>query len=456
MISLRRSSHLALVFASFTLAISGFAACATSAEKKDFGEDFSDSGTDAKSPVGDSSTPSQDGSVSPTDGSVEPPRDGSVTPDSSTPDASTCASQIAVLAGSETALSGALRTASGWSTQALTGESATSGPAVVATASGFAAVFRASGDALKATQVTGTTWSAPARIATASTRSTPALALIGTTLHVAYQDTSFQFVHSANSGAAWAAPDAVGAPQSFGPEAPSAAAVGSSLLLAFGGSAEGPLYTQVLTGTTWEAAGQVTGTSVCATSGGGSVTRCGGSPGLLATGGATTDVLAIHIDKATRQLTASTRNATTKTFTSHGAIGAGVTSDVPRQSRRDPRGAGVPWTRRQGLRRDRRSLREPAHLVDAGGPVVFGHPRGPSGGFGSLRERRRSGLRDDRRRGSPRAPEGHDLGQRRGGGHGLRSQGRRRRHASLSPKVRGPAVLLLLARRSTLRARLGP
>ncbi len=327
MISLRRSSHLALVFASFTLAISGFAACATSAEKKDFGEDFSDSGTDAKSPVGDSSVPPQDGSVTPTDGSVEPPRDGSVTPDASTPDASTCASQVAVLAGSETALSGALRTASGWATQALTGESATSGPAVVATASGFAAVFRASGDALKATQVTGTTWSAPARIATASTRSTPALALIGTTLHVAYQDTSFQFVHSANSGAAWATPDAVGAPQSFGPEAPSAAAVGNSLLLAFGGSAEGPLYTQVLTGTTWEAAGQVTGTSVCATSGGGSVTRCGGSPGLLATGGATTDVLAIHIDKTTRQLTASTRNATTKTFTSHGAIGAGVTSD---------------------------------------------------------------------------------------------------------------------------------
>jgi hypothetical protein len=317
-----------LVVASFTLALSGFVACATSAEKKDFGEDFSDAGNDAKVvPVGDSSTPPQDGSVTPTDGSVEPPTDGSVTPDSSTPDASTCASQIAVLAGSETGLSGAVRAASGWSTQALTGESATSGPAVVSTGTGFAAVFRASGDALKSTQVTGTTWSAPARIATASTRSTPSLALAGTTLHVAYQDLSFQFVHSANSGAAWATPDAVGSPQSFGPEAPSAVAVGTSVVLAFGGSAEGPLYTQVLTGTTWEGAAQVSGTSVCATAGGGATTRCGGAPGFLATGGATADVLAIHIDKSTRQLTASTRNATTKAFTAHGAIGAGVTSD---------------------------------------------------------------------------------------------------------------------------------
>jgi hypothetical protein len=50
-------------------------------------------------------------------------------------------------------------------------------------------------------------------------------------------------------------------------------------------------------------------------------------PGLLATGGATVDLLGVHVDRDTRLLTSSTRNATTKATTAHGAVLAGTTSD---------------------------------------------------------------------------------------------------------------------------------
>lgn len=311
-------------------------ACAVGADRQEFGENFSDAGAtrDAVAFVdgaSDSQPPPRDGAPPPPD-ATPPPLDAGQDQAAPPPDAAgdaapPCAAQIAVVAGDDTKLTASIHTSGAWTTQALAGASAASGPAVVPLGAGFVAAFRAAGDALSTTSSTGTTWSAPTRVGTASARSTPALAITGTTAHLAFQDTSYLYMYSAWNGAAWDAPSAIGAPQSFGFEAPSLVGVGATVIAGFGGSSEGPLYLQERAGTTWGAAANVTGTAVCGTDGGGGVSRCGGAPALLATGGATTDLLAVHIDRATRLLTSTTRAATTKALTVHGPVGAGVTSD---------------------------------------------------------------------------------------------------------------------------------
>lgn len=309
-------------------------ACAVGTERKEFGEDFTDSGSgrDAIAFVDGAS----DAATSP-DGA--PPPDGAspvdAAPDQSAPpvdaggdtSAPPCTGQLAVIAGGDAALSAAVHTAGAWTTQSIAGASAASGPAVVPFGAGFLAVFRATGDALSAVSSTGTSWGAPARVGAASTRSTPALALTGTTAHLAFQDPSFLYVYSAWNGATWETPSAVGTPQSFGSEAPALVGVGATVVAGFGGSSEGALYLQERVGGVWGAAASVTGTSVCGNDGSGGTSRCGGAPSLLATGGATVDLLAVHIDRATRILTSSTRVASTKAVTAHGPVGAGVTSD---------------------------------------------------------------------------------------------------------------------------------
>ena len=313
----------ALVLAGLSI-VASFAACAESVEKKDFGEDFSDSGRR------DATTVAPDGAVVLADGAIVAPEDATpaddATADTAAPDADTCTGAIAVLVGDDTSLKGAVKTRGAWTTQTLAGDAALSGPALVAFGTGFSGVIRSTGDALKTVSATGTAFGATARIGTASTRSTPSLATNGTALHVVFQDLAYKHVHATWTGAAFDTPADLGA-QSFGAEPPAAAMVGNELVVAFGGDAAGPLVTQVRTGTTWAAVAPVTGTNVCATAGGGGVSRCGGAPGIVATGGATTDLLALHIDKATRLLTPSTRNATTKAVSAQGSLAAGTTSD---------------------------------------------------------------------------------------------------------------------------------
>lgn len=308
--------------------LSAFVACAESVDRKEFGEDFGDdastgrdgSTSDGQVVLSDGAVVEQDGAVVEEDASAA----DATTADAA--DADTCTGAVAVLVGDDTSLKGAIKTRGAWTTQTLAGDAALSGPAIVPFGAGFTAVVRSTGDALKTVTATGTAFGATTRIGTASTRGTPSLAAAGTALHVVFQDTSYKHSHAAWTGTAFGAPAEIGA-QSFGAEPPAATLVGTELVVAFGGDAEGPLFTQARTGTTWSSTAAVATTNVCATAGGGGTSRCGGAPALVATGNATSDVLAVHIDKTTRLLTASTRNATSKVFTAHGGIGTGTTSD---------------------------------------------------------------------------------------------------------------------------------
>jgi hypothetical protein len=339
-----RLRPLASLFVTLAAGASFAAACAEGVEKKDFGEDFSDSGRKDSGTITpeDGAAPELDG-ASPGDSSV-PPVD-SEAPDTSLPDGATCTGVYAVLSGDDTSAKGSLKTGASWATQNLAGDAVLSGPAIVPFGAGFTAAFRSTGDALKIVTAQGTTFGAASRLGTSSTRGTPTLAASGADMHLVFQDTAYQYMHTAWSGAAFGAAAAVGTPTSFGPEPLSAALVGADLVVAFGGDSQGALYVQSRTGATWGAAAAVAGTNVCATAGGGGVSRCGGAPALLATGGATNDLLAVHIDRTTRLLTQSTRNATTKVTTANGPVAAGTTSGAKLRSWRPSPGGGRPTSR---------------------------------------------------------------------------------------------------------------
>jgi hypothetical protein len=120
------------------------AACAEGVEKKDFGEDFSDSGRKDSGTITpeDGAAPELDG-ASPGDSSV-PPVD-SEAPDTSLPDGATCTGVYAVLSGDETSAKGSLKTGASWATQNLAGDAVLSGPAIVPFGAGFTAAFRSTG-----------------------------------------------------------------------------------------------------------------------------------------------------------------------------------------------------------------------------------------------------------------------------------------------------------------------
>ncbi len=332
--------HIAFAVAATLTSSALVFSCAVGAEKKGFGDDFTDDAGGRDATPKDSAPP-RDGSLSDTEplpADARPPPDASgqdtsvadtsapdtSVPDTSVPDASGCVGQVALLAGSSTAFNGAIRAGATWSSAAIAGGTAASPPAIVPHGAGFSAVFRAQGDALNSTVYSGGAWSVPVRIGAASTRDTPALALVAGVPHVVYQNTSFLYVHGTWTGAAWdGATDPVGTPQSFGPVAPAAAGRANELVVAFGGDSQGMLFVQSNTGGTWGASVGVAGTAVCA-----SGTACGGAPGLVALpAGGASDLLALHVDKNTRLLMASTRNAASRVWTSHGSISAGTTSD---------------------------------------------------------------------------------------------------------------------------------
>ena len=268
--------RVASLVAGLSCASGFFAACAESVEKKDFGEDFSGrdaSRRDVAVPAVDSSSPPPDATTLP-DGSR--PEDAALPDSASPPDASACTGTIAVLSGDENALAAAVKTRGAWTTQALAGESTLAGPALVPFGAGFQAAFRGAGDALKIVTATTAAFGAPARLGTASTRGTPTLATNGSALHLLYQDSTFNHMHSAWTGTAFDAPATIGTPPSFGPEPLTGAVLATELVAVFGGDSQGALYTQVRTGTVWAAAAAVPATNVCATAGGGGVSRCGG------------------------------------------------------------------------------------------------------------------------------------------------------------------------------------
>jgi len=171
---------------------------------------------------------------------------------------------VAVLAGNDTSLSGAVQLAGGaWTGAAIAGGAAKSAPSLVAFGTGFLGLTRGAGDALQSVTY-GTSWSTASAVGALVTLGTPSIAVVGTKAQGVFlsgPDTgtpdAHKFFRIENSGTVWSAADPVtaGGNPSFGPSAAPAAAAGNDLVIAQDGD-DSKLYTQDWNGT-WAAAAQI-------------------------------------------------------------------------------------------------------------------------------------------------------------------------------------------------------
>jgi hypothetical protein len=240
-------------------------------------------------------TPDLDGGTEAGDGAMPPPcTDGTV----------------AVLAGDDTTLSGAVQIKGGaWTGAAIAGGAAKSAPSLVAFGTGFVGLTRGASDALQAVTYT-TSWSAAAAVGTLTTIGTPALTVVGTKAEAVFlsgaPDTN-KFFRIENSGASWSpSTNALMPPAgtaSFGPSAGTVAAAGTDLVFAQDGENEG-LYTQTWNGSAWSVAAPITGAGTLKTA----------SPALVATDG-TRDLLLLYPDNTANHVIGyATRDAATKAW----------------------------------------------------------------------------------------------------------------------------------------------
>lgn len=168
---------------------------------------------------------------------------------------------IAVLAGNDGALTGAVQEKNGaWATAAIAGGAAKSKPALVAFGGGFLGVTHGTGDALQSTTYAGS-WSAAASFGNAGVKGAPSLAVAGTKAHVVYAagaGANRDFAHGIHDGTSWNAATAqVGPPLSFGTVSAGLAAVGSEVVFAENGSDQG-LYVRSFE-TSWSSSAAVNG-----------------------------------------------------------------------------------------------------------------------------------------------------------------------------------------------------
>lgn len=201
--------------------------------------------------------------------SGNPPVDGGTTDDSAVEDTGVdaCAGTVAVLAGSDTSLFGATYNAS-WQVSSIAGGAARHLPALVAFGSGFQGVTAGAeaggvdagyGVALQSVSF-GASWSAATAIGSALTRDSPAIAVLGGSIHLVALDPTYKFIHGTFNGTTWdGATDPVGGAgllQSFGPSAASAAVTAGDLVIVFNGDGydggTGALHDQAWHGSSWQ------------------------------------------------------------------------------------------------------------------------------------------------------------------------------------------------------------
>ena len=276
------------------------AACATDNGDAVHGPQF---GPPPERPDGEADGPSAQ------EGGPMPGSDGGTDADATPP--STCTSgTVAVLAGGDTSLTGAVQIKGGaWTGAAIAGGAARSTPSLVAFGAGFTGLTRGATDALQAVTY-GTTWSASA-LGGATTIGAPAVAVVGTKAEsavLAGAPNANKFFRYENAGTSWsAAADPLtpaGGTQSFGPSAGAVAAAGSDLVFAQCGD-DGNLYAQ-----TWNGAWTV---PQMVSSGG---TNKDAAPSLVAVSG-TFDLLLLYGGAPSNNVNVigyATRDASSKTW----------------------------------------------------------------------------------------------------------------------------------------------
>lgn len=219
---------------------------------------------------------------------------------------------IAVLAGDDAALSGAVKIGDGaWAGAAIPGGAAMSRPALVAFGQGFLGVTRGSGAELQSTAYK-TSWSVPAPFGVANVKGPPALAVAGAAAHVVYSagpGANTDFWSGVHDGNAWnLATTAVG--DSFGTVGAGLGGAGTTAVFVENGL-DKKLYTRTFDGA-WSGSSAIAG---AATEG-----DLVETPPVVVSGSSPIDLVAVYVKMKTRQLSYATRDATSKTWTDRGVL----------------------------------------------------------------------------------------------------------------------------------------
>jgi hypothetical protein len=224
---------------------------------------------------------------------------------------------VAVLAGNDSSLSGAIQQNGGaWTGAAIAGGAAKSAPSLVAFGTGFLGLTRGAGDALQSVTF-GTSWSGASAVGALVTLGSPSIAVVATKAQAVFlsgPDTgtpdAHKFFRIENAATTWSAADPVTAAgnPSFGPSAAPAAAAGNDLVIAQDGD-NAKLYTQDWSGT-WAPAVQIADPVV---------TLKSAPPALVSVTG-TFDLVLLYAQSAPpNTIGFATRDATTKMW-SAGAV----------------------------------------------------------------------------------------------------------------------------------------
>ena len=262
--------------------------------------------------------PERDGSGGGAEGSVT--EGGGPTPDGSTeteggadgsmPPACTSGT-VAVLAGTDSTLSGAVQINGGaWNGAAIGGGAAMSPPSLLAFGTGFVGLTRGPSDALQSVSYTAS-WSGVTAVGSLKTKGTPALAALGANAQAVYLSGSAadvnKFSRIQNSATSWTTTgDPVTPPagtQSFGPSAGAIAAAGTDLVFAQDGDDEG-LYVQKWDGAAWSVAAPI----------GGAGTNKVAAPALVSVPGMFDTVLLYGDNTVNHVIGFATRHGTTKAW----------------------------------------------------------------------------------------------------------------------------------------------
>jgi len=226
-------------------------------------------------------------------------------------DASSCKGTVALAGGTTSvAFAGTSVDGAAWVVTSLTTASAQTNPALSSFGGGFTTVFTASvTDMLESSVYASSSWSSAAGAdgstctAVPTAFGAPALAAIGTTLHSVYLGTDNKLFHGTFTASGWDCQSdpltPSGGTQSFGPSAPAAAGVGSSLIAVFDGS-DSNLYTQSWTAGTWAATQQIVGATV------GTI-----PPALIALTGGSSDLMVVYANAVDNKLYWATRSGGT-------------------------------------------------------------------------------------------------------------------------------------------------
>jgi hypothetical protein len=220
-----------------------------------------------------------------------------------------CKGTIALAGGTSSVAFGAASVnGAAWNVSSLTTTSSPSNPTLVPFSGGFMAMFTAATiDTLQYSYYSTAAWSPGANADNSSCSGPPeaygtaALAPIGTTLHSVYLGTDNDFFHGTYKSGSWDCGDdpltPSGGTQSFGPSAPAAATVGTTLVVVYDGN-DGNLYAQSWSGGAWASAAAITGASVTSSS---------TPPTLIALTGGSSDLMVVYEDVGDNKLYSSTR-----------------------------------------------------------------------------------------------------------------------------------------------------